>query len=216
MSNQSYGNTGDERAGRGKGALDLPLPGCFPGCEILDQSVVDRCGKAFHYYRDVWKTVADNEQRARAMIERTGHTADVGMELMGVFPGSAFCRISLGDRHRNRLGIVHGGILYSLADTTAGLAAASLGQGGTTVEGRMEYMRPAAGENLYCRGSVIKYGKSLIWADADLMDESGQLLCRGHFLYNQLDLEEVDGVMRNRFGMAALPFYKELFSEVIV
>ena len=48
-------------------------------------------------------------------------------------------------RHLNPLGTVHGGCLYTLADTVAGFAAASCGFEGPTLSGNMYFLRPTMG-----------------------------------------------------------------------
>ena len=51
----------------------------------------------------------------------------------------------MDDRHLNPLGTVHGGCLYTLADTVAGFAAASCGFEGPTLSGNMYFLRPTMG-----------------------------------------------------------------------
>ena len=46
--------------------------------------------------------------------------------------------------HANISGIVHGGVLYSLADAAAGAASKSTGEKTVTLEGKINYLRPVA------------------------------------------------------------------------
>ena len=63
-------------------------------------------------------------------IERLFDTApfirDLGMELMTAAPGQCETRLALAERHLQQDGVVHAGVLATVADHTAGTAGASL------------------------------------------------------------------------------------------
>lgn len=78
--------------------------------------------------------------------------------------GDGRCRIEmdLESRHLNPHGIVHGGVLYSVADTGMGGALTSvLGDDEicTTVEIKIVYFRPATGGRLECDTKVVNRGR---------------------------------------------------------
>ena len=75
---------------------------------------------------------------------------DKFIELMGiriVEVDEGYCKgeLEVTDQHMNPLGTVHGGCLYTLADTVAGFAAASCGFEGPTLSGNMYFLRPTMG-----------------------------------------------------------------------
>ena len=92
--------------------------------------------------------VRANERRAREVLEETVFTRDLGIELISLSPGEASARLPDSPRNHNTNGVAHGGVLYSLADTIASLAAASWGEGGVTVQGNISYLLPASGDLL--------------------------------------------------------------------
>ncbi len=128
----------------------------------------------------------DYSETAR-IIEKTCFTGDLGIELTDLAPGKCVLRLNVLPRHLNTNNIVHGGVLYALADTAASLAAASFGEGGSTVQGNVSYPRPASGRVLECHAHVTKYGSHLIWSEADVMDESGEVCCHGEFINFQME-----------------------------
>ena len=71
--------------------------------------------------------------------------------------------------HTNPLGLIHGGLIMSLADAAMGNAVRSLGIRGVTVDCSTAFLSPAAlGEQITARGRVLKSGKSLIFAHAEV------------------------------------------------
>ena len=80
------------------------------------------------------------------------------------------CETSLvvQERMRQQHGFVHGGVIATLADHTAGGAARSAS--GTkdvlTVEFKINYLRPAQGDRLRCVGTVLRAGKVAVVAEA--------------------------------------------------
>ena len=57
----------------------------------------------------------------------------IGIKIIEADEGYCKAELKVDDRHLNPLGTVHGGCLYTLADTVAGFAAASCGFEGPTL-----------------------------------------------------------------------------------
>jgi uncharacterized protein (TIGR00369 family) len=71
-------------------------------------------------------------------------------------------------------GFFHGGVMGALADVACGYAALSTvapGQAGLTAEYKINLLSPADGDTLIAVGQVIKAGKTLIVAEADVWIE---------------------------------------------
>lgn len=133
------------------------------------------------------KTLAEqNWERASGLVNGTGFARDVGIRLTRLEPGCAEGTLMLGEKHKNPLNNAHGGVLYTLCDTISGVAGASYGGGGATVQSSVSFLRPATGGLLTCRACVRKDGKKLIWVDCAVTGEDGKELCTGQFLYMQM------------------------------
>ncbi|NNC01091.1 PaaI family thioesterase, partial [Corallococcus exiguus] len=72
-------------------------------------------------------------------------------------------------------GFVHAGAVAAIADTAAGYAALSLmppGAGVLTTEFKINLVAPAAGERIVARGRVVKAGRTLTLAQAEVFLET--------------------------------------------
>jgi acyl-CoA thioesterase len=97
--------------------------------------------------------------------------------------GEGLCRTELAVRaeHFNPHGLVHGAVLYALADTGMGGALSSvLGQGEicTTIEIKIGYFRPWRSGTLSCASRVVNHGRTTAALQSDLYDGEGRHLAQ--------------------------------------
>ena len=81
----------------------------------------------------------------------------------------------------NPLGVVHGGLLCTLADTVAGCAVQTTleaGVGYTSIDITVNYLRPVTLDSgtILATGRVIKPGRRVALAAAEVHDQAGRLL----------------------------------------
>jgi uncharacterized protein (TIGR00369 family) len=82
-------------------------------------------------------------------------------ELLSFTEGYAELKIPIRPELKQQHGFVHGGIISYAADNALTFAGGSvLGPGVTTSEFKINYLRPAIGDFLIARASVIYSGKS--------------------------------------------------------
>ena len=112
---------------------------------------------------------------ARSKVERVlalaPFIADLDVKLVDVGPGWVETELAVVPRLHQQHGFAHAGVVTTLADHTAGSAATSLigaDQSVLTADFTVHLLRPAAGDHLRCRGEVIKGGRRLIVAQADV------------------------------------------------
>jgi uncharacterized protein (TIGR00369 family) len=87
-------------------------------------------------------------------------------------------------RSYNLIGTVHGGWAAAILDTALALSTLSTlepGQSFTTIDIRINYLRPMTAETGLVRaeGTVLQSGRRLSYCDARLTDIAGKLLCHG-------------------------------------
>ena len=73
-------------------------------------------------------------------------------------------------------GFVHGGAVSAIADSAAGYAALTLMPADTgvlTTEFKINLLAPAAGERIVARGRVVKAGRTLTLAQAEVFANTG-------------------------------------------
>lgn len=101
----------------------------------------------------------------------------LGIRIIENGVGYAVGEMNIEPYHLNPLGVVHGGCLFTIADTISGVSA--LGRGGrvTTVSGNISYLR--AGKDtakIVAKARETKYGKTFSVCEAQLFDDKENLL----------------------------------------
>jgi uncharacterized protein (TIGR00369 family) len=105
----------------------------------------------------------------------------IGFRVAEVAPGRAVVELVAGPQHANPLGTVHGGILCDIADAAMGVAYAStLGAGETftTIELKINFLRPAFTGRLVATARLVKSGRTIGLAECDVEDAEGRLIAR--------------------------------------
>lgn len=93
----------------------------------------------------------------------------LGIRLEKIGPGCAELGAIITEAHSNPLGLVHGGLLMALADAAMGNAIRSLGITAVTVDCSTSFIAGAPqGEHIVARGKVLKAGKNMVYARADI------------------------------------------------
>ena len=99
----------------------------------------------------------------------------IGARLGRVEPGLVEVCLSYRADLTQQNGYIHGGIVATIADTACGYAAYTLMPPNTdvlAVEFKINLLRPAKGEEFVARAEVIKSGKTLTVARADVLSVS--------------------------------------------
>jgi uncharacterized protein (TIGR00369 family) len=103
----------------------------------------------------------------------------IGLVLEEAGSGEATMSLDVQERHANPMGTVHGGILCDLADGAMGMAFASTldeGESFTTLELKINYLRPFWTGKLTARGRVIHRGRTVGLITCNVEDDEGRLV----------------------------------------
>ena len=79
--------------------------------------------------------------------------------------GAVVAFLEVDDRHLNPNGIVHGGVVFTLADTAMGWATLAVlddGQICASIEVSVRYLRPIPGGRLVATASVLRAGRRIV------------------------------------------------------
>ncbi len=104
----------------------------------------------------------------------------IGLLFTGVENGESHCQLSVRPALLNPYGVVHGGVLYSLADTAMGAALYSrMGQHERcmTIEMKVAYFRAVTTGLVECTARVVQRSRRLGYVEADLA-QSDSLVAR--------------------------------------
>ena len=83
----------------------------------------------------------------------------------------------------NQYGIVHGGFLYTMADTITGIAARNTGNIGVTLNSSFNYLKNVSSGVIIARSKTVRTGNKVAVFRAVIMTENGEELCEGTFTY---------------------------------
>jgi uncharacterized protein (TIGR00369 family) len=101
---------------------------------------------------------------------------DLGAEPTAVSDGKVSTEILLQPKHLQHTGVVHAGVLASLADHSMGAAAQTMTPDGhwvLTAEFKVNLLRGAKGEKIVCEARVLKPGRQIIFTEAEVYAVSG-------------------------------------------
>ncbi|MGA7923887.1 MAG: PaaI family thioesterase [Thermoplasmata archaeon] len=103
----------------------------------------------------------------------------VGFRLEDIGKGRATIRIDVGQQHANPMGTLHGGILCDIADAAMGMAYVTRiapEESFTTIELKINYLRPVWTGRLTARGRVIRKGRTMGLLECRVTDDQRRLV----------------------------------------
>ena len=105
----------------------------------------------------------------------------LGFTLTSVGAGEATIELKVDERLANPMGTLHGGVLGDIADAAMGMAwASTLGEGETftTLELKINFLKPVWSGTLLARGRVVKAGRTIGLVECDVLDAQDRLVAR--------------------------------------
>lgn len=154
------------------------------------------------------------EEIAAFLSQYLKHTysGSIGLKLLSYQKGSCKGVLPIRPEFLNPLGSLHGGLLYTVADTIGGISAlefnSSLNQSlsqsqdpldnpvrnmlvnettVTTISGNMEFLRPAISlDHIYIEGKLLKSGKRIAFVESYLSSEDGTLYAKASFSFARI------------------------------
>ena len=105
----------------------------------------------------------------------------IGFRLSSIKPGEAVIEFEATEAHANPMGTLHGGVLCDIADAVMGLAyAANLDEGEsfTTLELKINFLKPVWQAKLRAVGRVVRQGRTVGLVECDVTYEGGGLAAR--------------------------------------
>ncbi|MHA1491029.1 MAG: PaaI family thioesterase [Promethearchaeota archaeon] len=115
------------------------------------------------------------------LIKRIPFYKTLGFELKEINDGKAIFEILLR-KELTQNGMVHGGVLASLIDSSCACAAFSLIYPNgfvSTIDLQVAYLKPVSKGCLVARAKCLKSGKNIFFCEAKIWNEAEDLVCTG-------------------------------------
>ncbi len=126
-------------------------------------------------------------EKIKETFKTNGFIKNIGIEYIECGDGKAKGRLKLSENVKNPYGMAHGGCLFSLADTIAGIAAMTRGSYVTTLSSSIEYLRPGKNTDyIYADAREIKNGRTVSVYDVFVTDDSGKNLAKATLSYYKI------------------------------
>lgn len=129
-------------------------------------------------------TEEQHPERLRAVAERVRASTFhewFGLTLASASDGECTVEVALAPHHFNYQGIVHGGVIATLADTAIGLAVRTVlpeGRSHRTIQMNVHYLAKGVGDRLIGRGRAIHVGRSVAHGEGEVLDANGRVIAR--------------------------------------
>jgi uncharacterized protein (TIGR00369 family) len=112
---------------------------------------------------------------------RAGWQETIGARLAEVDAGRVVVELDAHAGHRHPGGVVQGGIITQIADAAMGMSLLTLqaeGEANTTIELKINFVRPVVEGRIRAVGRVIEMRRTLLFGEADVFDQEGRLVAR--------------------------------------
>jgi len=126
-------------------------------------------------------TTLQPDFRERAKANEVPVARVIGFEAKDIRDGRATITLSAGPEHANPTGTLHGGILCDIADAAMGMAFASTlapEESFTTVELKINFLRPVWQVRLRAEGTVVQRGRTIGFVECSMMDNENQVVAK--------------------------------------
>ncbi len=115
----------------------------------------------------------------RSVMENDVFAAQtVGCAIVDGGPGFSLCSLEVRDSHRNAMGNIMGGAIFTLADYALSVAANYGNPPTMSISCSIDFMSVSRGSTLYARAELDKDGRTLSFGRVAITDDTGRLVAR--------------------------------------
>ncbi|MDO5027251.1 MAG: PaaI family thioesterase [Tissierellia bacterium] len=81
----------------------------------------------------------------------------------------------------NPYGMIHGGVLFTLADSVAGLTCITMGKKVVTLTSNIQFVKSARSGRVHASPRILHKGRTTILMEVDMVDDSSNLISKASF-----------------------------------
>ena len=128
--------------------------------------------------------------------DETGTQSLIGYVVDVSDPSEGRCWLDIGPQHTNRHGVLHGGIATAVLDNACGTTGSlSVDRSGRapflTISLTVQFVAPARSGRVTATGRIVGGGRSILYINADLVDEAGILIASATGVYKRVPQERL-------------------------
>ncbi len=108
----------------------------------------------------------------------------LGVEIVPTDNGCARLELDVKDHHSNPYGILHGGVMTTMADTAMGAACLMRNKKVVTVSITLEFVQPVPIKTrIITDAQIINEGHHIIVCECSLIDAEGKIYAKAHAVF---------------------------------
>ena len=113
------------------------------------------------------------ENRIKLYLNRQEFMKHIGISLDSIKPGETEGSLEVKKIHKQQKGLLHGGVITTIADIVAGFSAYTLVPANYNVvtgEIKVSFLNPGLTNKIFARGWVLKSGRKLNFCEAEVWE----------------------------------------------
>ena len=117
-------------------------------------------------------------KRGEGHPARGGWAEPYGITVTKIEAGNVVLEFDASEKHHQPNGVVQGGVLTAIADAAMGMAGMTvqeIGWANTTIELKINFIRPVVRGRVKAEGKVVQQGKTVLFLEASVTNEDGKL-----------------------------------------
>ncbi|HKV24360.1 MAG TPA: PaaI family thioesterase [Candidatus Acidoferrum sp.] len=145
---------------------------------------------------EVLEDLKKYEEAVRRRTNASGATGLLGLTLESLEKGRVVFSMRVKPRHKQIHGVVHGGILATVADTVAAIAAYTTVPRGSeiaTIEMKINFLEPVPGGRIKAEGRVLRTGRNFVVTECEIYLEDGSLAAKALLTFGAARGQTISG-----------------------
>ena len=117
-------------------------------------------------------------KRGEGHPARGGWAEPYGITVTKIEAGNVVLEFDASEKHHQPNGVVQGGVLTAIADAAMGMAGMTvqeIGWANTTIELKINFIRPVVRGRVKAEGKVVQQGRTVLFLEASVTNEDGKL-----------------------------------------
>lgn len=109
--------------------------------------------------------------------ERDKFARNIGVQVVEALPEKAVCKLKINETHHNGLGLVNGGVLFTLGDLAMAVAANANGSSTVTLNSNIDFIKTVKEGTLVAVAIPVKTGRTISRYKVEItLEETSQLI----------------------------------------